>query len=176
MLLLLVILINVCICFKFSISVEARFQTRFVFFHYSQHLLKLTLVHRHLADQTLNVVKITILQFARVFLASLAHHHLVDLNVSQAVNVHSIKLVPIRNVLTLVQELVEFKLNVKSSTTIQSVVVKQATLEIHLLDVNLKLCMTIHNLHQILVNHLHAVQTRNVESLMNKLHVHAYLK
>lgn len=86
-------------------------------------------------------------------------------------NVHSIKHVQIRNVLILVLELVEFKLNVKSLTIIQSAVVQMATQEIRLSDVNLKLCMTIHNLQQIHVNHLLVVRMHNVEISKIRLHV-----
>lgn len=70
-------------------------------------------------DQTVNAVKIMDLQFVLVYLVTLAHHHLVDLNVLLIRIVDSVKLVRIRNVEIRVLAHVALVLNVRLSITIQ---------------------------------------------------------
>ena len=67
---------------------------------------------------TLNVVKSMVKQFVHVFLDTLEHLPLVDLNVSQIQNVLRMKLATTRNVLTLAQAHVESRQIVKLEITI----------------------------------------------------------
>jgi len=73
-----------CIPFQCMYFVHQHFNSSTNLFKYpnlSQHLSKLILVNLRLAVQTLNVVKITILQFAHAFLVTSGRLHHADLNV-----------------------------------------------------------------------------------------------
>lgn len=107
-------------------------------------------------------------QFVHVCQDTLDLLLLVDLNVSQAMNVHKTRLATIRNASTLAQELAELMQNVKSEITIQSAVVLHATQATRSLDVKLKLFNSLRRL--TLVN-LHPVDlTLNVVLLVIKPH------
>lgn len=124
-------------------------------------------------DLTLNAVKETDKLFVLVCLDTLVPHPPVDPNVLQAMNVHKMKHVAIRNAKILVPELVELMQNVKSLITTQYAVVLRARLVIHLLDANIKLFNRLQQTH---VNRLLAGRMQFVELLAIKHLVRVCLK
>lgn len=90
----------------------------------------------HLADQTVNVVKLAIKLYVPVCRALSELHHSVDLSVSSAVNALKLRPVSIRNVLIHVEVLVESMPGVRLSITVRSAVVVPDKLVIHSIAVS----------------------------------------
>lgn len=94
-----------------------------------------TLANHHPADQTVNVVKLTDKLFAHACQRISVVHQDADQNVFLVPNAHKQRLVSIRNVSILAQELAEQMPFAELTITVQSVHVKSVTLVILLPDV-----------------------------------------
>lgn len=95
-------------------------------------LLRKTHVNLRLVDQIVSAEKLTVKQFVLAYQNTSEVLRAVDQNVLSARNVHKTELVSIKNVPTLVRELVALMQIAKRSTTVQYAVVRFLSRAIHL--------------------------------------------